>query len=263
MTPDPQEGVQAPEELQEQTVPEVSEVLEVQQPSAAPAGLTEARFTELLDVQKAALLEEFDRKLQSQKDRRIGKLESKVEELLATKEAVESAGGWDQIIDRQQQAEDLETRFNTILDARLSQAPAPQRGWQAEWDAESQKILDGASKLGVSLTTEEYNAALFGKKFATKGDAFAALSQALLRKGRGESIPTAAVIAEGGEVARLPEPKAPKNFRQKFDEARAKGDGSDARKLLDERWAEVDKLAKVERARRVLAQEGVAPEDLT
>ena len=257
------EGAQPTKEPTELAIPQVSEVTEVQQPSVG-GGVSEARLTELLEAQRTALLEDFDRKLQSQKDRRIGKLEGKVDELLATKAAVEAAGGWDQVISQQQYAEDLKAELNAALDARLSQAPASQPdNWRAEWDAESRKIMDAAAKLGVTLSTEEYNAALFGKKFATKGDAYAALNQAVIAKAKGEAIPTAAVATEGGDVARPPEPTTPKPFRQKVNEALAKGKSDEARKLIDDQWAAVDKEAKVAAARRALAEAGVTPQELT
>ena len=61
---------------------------------------------------------------------------------------------------------------------------------------------------------------------------------------------------------RVPEPKTPKNFQQKFAEAKGKNDDKAMRKFLDDQWAEVDKMAKVERVRRTLAESGVSPEDL-
>src|SRR3990167_3174934 len=119
------EGAQPTQEPTELAMPQVSEVTEVQQPSVG-GGVSEERLTELLEAQRTALLEDFDRKLQSQKARRIGKLEGKVDELLATKAAVEAAGGWDQVISQQQYAEDLKAELNAALDARLSQTPASQ-----------------------------------------------------------------------------------------------------------------------------------------
>lgn len=264
-----EEGAQVEEESQELAVPEISTPEpEVQQPSPAPAGVTEERLRELLESQRAALEEAIDRKVQSTKDRRIGKLESRVEELLALRQEVEAAGGWDPVINQQQQAEVLEARLNKILDARLSQAPAsqpardPKVAWQAEWDAESRKILDAASKLGATLSTEEYNAALFGKKFDTKGDAYAALNQAIYRKMAGNSVPTGAVATEGGDVARPPEPKTPKNFRQNLDAARKKGDNAEARRILDAQWASVEKEQAKVAARQSLEQAGIDPKEL-
>ena len=123
--------------------------------------------------------------------------------------------------------------------------------------------MDAAAKLGVTLSTEEYNAALFGKKFATKGDAYAALNQAVIAKAKGEAIPTAAVAIEGGDVARPPEPTTPKPFRQKVNEALAKGKSDEARKLIDDQWAAVDREAKLAAAKRALAEAGVTPQELT
>lgn len=263
------EGAQEAKELKELAVPEVSEApSEVQHPSPAPAGLTEERLQELLEAQRAALEETIERKVQSTKDRRIGKIESKVDELLALRQQVEAAGGWDPIINQREAEDRMDTRLNAILDARLSQTPAsqqaadPKEAWRVEWDAESRKIVDAAKKLGIALTPEEYNAALFGKKFTSKGDAYAALNQALLRKGAGESIPAAAVATEGGDVARQPEPKVPKTFRQQLDSARSRGDEVEARKILDAQWSEVERQAKIEDARRVMADAGITKEEL-
>ena len=256
-------------ELAELAVPEVSVPdVEVERPSVTVSALTERRLQELLEKQQAALVELIDKKFQSTKDRRIGKLESKVDELLALRQEVEAAGGWDPIISQQQQVETIEARLNKILDARLSQAPAsqpaadPKSAWQAEWDAESRKITDAASKLGVRLSPEEYNAALFGKKFETKGDAYAALNQALLRKGAGEAIPAAAVVTEGGDVPRLPEPKAPKDFRQQLDSALVKGDDKAAREALDAEWAKIEKMQALEKAKTMLADSNISPQEL-
>ena len=263
------EGAQAEEESQELAVPEISTPEpEVQQPSPAPAGVTEERLKELLESQRAALEEAIERKVQSTKDRRIGKLESRVEELLALRQEVEAAGGWDPVINQQQQVEALEARLNKILDARLSLAPVSRpaadskAAWQAEWDAESRKVLDAAEKLGVKLSTEEYNAAFFGKKFDTKGDAYAALNQAIYRKMAGNSVPGAAVVTEGGEAPRQPEPKAPKAFRQRLDEARGKGDDKEARRILDEQWKAVEREQAKIAAKAALEQAGISAKEL-
>ena len=264
------EGAQEVLESPELAVPEISEALtEVQQPSPAPAGLTEERLQELLDVQRAALEETIERKVQSTKDRRIGKIESKVDELLALREQVEAAGGWDPIINQRQSEDALDARLNAILDARLPRQPAsqpvpadPKLAWQKEWNAESQKILDAAVQLGVTLTTEEYNAALFGKKFQTAGDAYVALNQAILRKGRGEAIPGAAVVVEGGSLPRQPGPVVPKTFRERLDEAKSRGDDKEARRILNEQWASVESLQAKEEAKRLLQERGLTTDDL-
>ena len=264
------EGAQVEQELEELAAPEVSETEpEVQQPSPAPAGLTEERLQELLVKQQTALEETIERKLQSTKDRRISKIESKVDELLTLREQVEAAGGWDQVINQRKLEDDLETRLSAMLDARIPQAQARQpvanqkEAWRAEWEDESKKITDAAAQLGVKLTPEEYNAALFGKKFETKGDAYAALNRALLQKGAGEAITAAAVVTEGGTVARPKEPEAPKDHQQLYEEAMAKGDEKAARASLDAQWAEIEKMQAKERAKSLLAQSGLTPEDLS
>lgn len=268
MTDDVQEGAPAAEELKELAAPEVSETdVEVQQPSVAESGLTEERVLELLGTQFKALeekIENFSRQAQSVKDRAISKNAKELADIKARLEAV--GGDWGALSQEAEQ-DSLAQRLEQ-LEARISQTAASQRtadpkaAWTAEWSEESQKVLDAAEKLGITLSTEEYNAVFLGRKFKTKGDAYAALNQAMISKAKGEAMPTAAVATEGGEVAQPPERSTPKTFREKFDQAREKGD-TEARKLLDERWAEVDKLTKVERARKLLAKEGVSPEDLS
>ena len=262
------EGTPADLELSAPAVQEVSKAaVEVERPSGTDSALTEKRLAELLDAQKAALEEAIDRKVQSVKDRRFGQIESKLEELLTLRQQVESAGGWDPVIAQKQQ----EDRLEKLIEARISKAAGPaarefaQDSWQKEWAAESQKILDAAKEQGVTLTGDEYAQAMFnnGLAFATKGDAYAALNRVIVSKAKGESTPISVVLPEGGATMRVPEPKTPKNFQQKFAEAKGKSDDKAMRKLLDEQWAEVDKMAKVERVRKTLAESGVSPEDLT
>ena len=261
------EGAQVPEEPQELAAPVVSDVVtEVQQPSPAPEGQTEERLDKLIGA-VATLnekVEKLARQEQSAKDRAISKT---AKELAEVKSRLDAFGGDWNALAQEAEARTLYQRIDT-LEARLSQAPASQRAadtksvWQAEWDAESRKITDAAKQLGIALSPEEYNAALFGKKFDSKGDAYAALNQAIYRKMAGENIPTAAVATEGGDVARQPEPTAPKPFRQQLEDAQKRGDGAAARQILDQKWAEIEKLQAREIAKQALADAGVSPEDL-
>ena len=262
------EGAQEAPESQELAVPEISVATpEVQQPSPAPTGQTEERLEKLIGAVTALneKVEKLSRQEQSAKDRAISKTARELAEVKARLDAF--GGDWNALA-QEAEAQTYQQRLSA-LEARVSQAPAsqpaadPKSAWRAEWDAESQKILDAASRLGVALTPDEYNAAMFGKKFTTKGDAYAALNQALLRKGAGEAIPAAAVVTEGGDVPRVPEPKAPKAFREKLDEARKKGDDKEARRVLDDKWEEVKKDQARDAARRALAEAGISPEELT
>ena len=261
------EGAQEPTEQAELTAPEVSEVKpEVQQPSPATTGQTEERLEKLIGAVSALTekVEKFSRQEQSAKDRAISKT---AKELAEVKARLDAFGGNWEAMTQEAEARTLYQRLDA-LEGRISQAPVrqpvadPREAWQAEWDAESQKILDAAKQLGITLTTEEYNAALFGKKFNSKGDAYVALNQAIIRKGKGEGIPGAAVVTEGGEAPRQPEPQAPKAFRQQLDEARKKGDDKEARRVLDAKWAEVKKIQAREAAKKALEDAGVTPEEL-
>lgn len=261
------EGAQVPEEPQELVAPVVSEeVTEVQQPSPAPEGQNEERLEKLIGA-VATLnekVEKLARQEQSAKDRAISKT---AKELAEVKSRLDAFGGDWNALAQEAEARTLYQRIDT-LEARLSQAPANRpaadnkAAWQAEWDAESRKILDAAKQLGVSLSSEEYNLALFGKKFDSKGDAYAALNQAIYRKMSGNNVPAAAVATEGGEVARPPEPQAPKPFRQQLEDAKKRGDEAGARQVLDQKWAEIEKAQAREIAKQALADAGVSPEDL-
>jgi len=261
------EGAQEAPESQELAVPEISEApAEVQQPSPAPTGQTEERLEKLIGAVTALneKVEKLSRQEQSAKDRAISKTAKELAEVKARLDAF--GGDWNALA-QEAEAQTYQQRL-AALEARISQAPAsqpaadPKSAWRAEWDAESQKILDAASRLGVALTPDEYNAAMFGKKFTTKGDAYAALNQALLRKGAGEAIPAAAVVTEGGDVPRAPEPKTPKTFRQQLDDANKKKDSTEARRILDAKWAEVERGRAREEAKRVLQESGVDPKEL-
>lgn len=245
MTDEVLEGAQPDEEVLLPAVEEVSEPeVEVQPPSVTEAGITEDRLQELLSQQREELEEVVSRSVQSIKDRRIGQLETKVDEALAIKDQVDAAGGWDQFLAQAQQAENLEKRVVDMVQAHLLKAnvsPAqPQKDWRSEWKTESQEILDAAAEDGITVTREEVNQAIFGKNFQTKGEAYAAVNKLIVAKAKGEAIPTAAVTTEGGRVAPTPEPQAPKPFRQQFDELMAAGKADEARALLDAQWEKAD-----------------------
>ena len=243
----------------------VSAGSEVKQPSVS-VGITEERLKELLEAQGKVLEETIERRVQSVKDRRFAQLETRLDESLALKQQVEAAGGWDPYLAQQQQTEAIEKRLEQMIEARISRKPvSTQETWQAEWSAESQKILNAAKERGVELTDGELTQVKFnnGLAYETKGDAYAALNRALLAKAIGDKTPVSVVSAEGGEAPRPPESKTPKTFRQKFDEARKGGNDAEARKLLDAQWVEVERLGRVEAARKTLTAAGVSLEELT
>ena len=253
------ESAPLPEEPQDQPVPAVSEVSEVK-PASAPVGLTEDKLAEILEARFKVQTENLERQFQSIKDRRIGKIESRLDDLVALREQAEKRG-WDTVIADAEQAEVLEARVSKILDARLPSAPvarSPEDDWRAEWAGESKKTLDAAEKLGVRLTTEEYNAALFGKKFNTKADAYAALNAAIIAKAKGEGTPVAAVTVDGGLTAKPPEAKPPTTWKQDYDRALAANDRKKARELLDKRWEDVERQQKLEAARVAAREAGVS-----
>ena len=258
------EGAQPTEELLAPAVSEVSAGVEVKQPSVS-VGITEERLKELLEAQGKVLEETIERRVQSVKDRRFAQLETRLDESLALKQQVEAAGGWDPYLAQQQQTEAIEKRLEQMIEARISRKPvSTQETWQAEWSAESQKILNAAKERGVELTDGELTQVKFnnGLAYETKGDAYAALNRALLAKAIGDKTPVSVVSAEGGEAPRPPEPKTPKTFRQKFDDARKGGNDVEARKLLDAQWVEVERLGRVEAARKSLEAAGVSLEEL-
>lgn len=246
--------------------PAISQVLEVS-PLPVQVGLTEAALQELLNARFAALqeslLEQVERTAQSVKDRRIGKLEKTVEEITALRSQLEAAGGDWSALEKAARDGDLSKRLEA-LEARTSVTPAPSgdEAWKQEWQAESAKVLGAAAKLGVTLSDEEYSAALFGKKFASKGEAYAALQGAIFSKMKGESVAgLAAVASEGGEDIR-PAPGA-KNLRQKVADAKAKGaKPAELQALVDAQWDIVDKESKKDEARRLLAQAGLTAKEL-
>lgn len=266
------EGTPVATEQEELAVPDVSQAeQEVQQPSQAESE-TEDRLTKLLEAQEErfeAMEERLERMAQSAKDRGISK---NAQEISAIRQQLEALGGdWGAL---QQQAE-RETLYNEIeqLKQRISQEPTaparqeadPKSAWQAEWREESQKILDAAAKSGVDLAPEEYNSAMFnnGRPFDSKGDAYAALNQAILAKAKGENISIAAVATEGGDVAKPPAPPAkPKTAAQRFEEAKAAGDYEAMQAIQAERWDNVEKLQKEQSARQALEAAGLTAEDL-
>jgi hypothetical protein len=249
--------------------PNVSEVTpEVQQPSVPAGGITEDRLLELLakdrEELKAELGGEIERGIQSMKDRRFGKLETKVDEALAIKEQVEAAGGWDQFLSQRRQADDMQAMLESMINARIPQtAVSAQERWNDEWATESQKILDNAAKIGIDLTPEEVNTVKFnnGIPFKTKGDAYSALNNAIIAKARGETISIAAVATEGGEVASPPAPPpGPKTFRQELNEAQ--GDAVAERSVLDKKWDEIEKAQRRLAIKAELEAKGISPEEL-
>lgn len=267
MTKEDLESTPVSEELTEPVVPEISDQEPEVEPTSSPEGLTEARLKELLDAQRKALEEEFEERMkrvaQSTKDRRIGKLETKLDELLVAREQGLTL---DDLIKEQSETQTLESRIDAILATKLSQPTrATGETWQEEWARESQKVLDKAKKRGVEVTKEEYNKAMFnnGQPFNSKGDAYAALNDLIVAKAKGESISVSAVATEGGDVASPPPPPAsPKSLAEQFEEAKAKGDYAAMEKIQDQSWEDWEKMRQKEIAKAQLAQSGISPEEL-
>ena len=255
---DPEVVESASPEVQEPVdvkVPEVSGPAEGQ-PTSVPSGLTEEALQKILDDRFTKLAEDLKRDNQSMKDRRIGKLETSVEKLLAVKGLVDQKGGdWEAAISETRESEISERMAN--LESKLLQPPvAVSPDWKQEWQDESKKIVDAAAKLGIALTDDEYNAALFGKKFASKGDAFAALQGALILKTRGESVTPAALANEGGTLPAQPEKL---DFRQTLAKAETTADKT---KVLEAQWDVIGKELKKREVRDALVEKGLTVEDL-
>lgn len=271
------EGAPEATEQEELAVPAVSQAeQEVKPPSVPTDGKTEDRLEKLLQERLDARLEEveerFERMAQSAKDRGISK---NAQEISSIRQQLEALGGGDEAWNVIQQQAEQQTLLNRIaqLEQQVSQGPAQPvqmpsaqgRSWQEEWREDSQKILDAAAKSGVDLAPEEYNSAMFnnGRPFDSKGDAYAALNQAILAKAKGENISIAAVATEGGDVAKPPAPPAkPKTAAQRFEEAKAAGDYEAMQAIQAERWDNVEKLQKEQSARQALDAAGLTAEDL-
>lgn len=268
MTDEVLESTPIEEESPEPVVPEISTPEPEDKPTSVNEGLTEARLNELLAARDEALTEKLSevvsRSVQSQKDRRIGKLETKLDELMAAKEQGLSL---DDLINEQAQAEMLDSRLEAALQAKLQQIQPQPTGesWEQEWARESQKVLDKAQKRGVNITREEYNTAMFnnGVPFQSKGDAYAALNDLLVAKAKGEAISISAVATEGGDVAQPPAPPAPaKSFQEQFNDAKASGDQAKMRELTDKKWEDFEKLRAKEAALAEMKAAGISPEEL-
>ncbi len=269
MTDQVVEGTLSTPEIVEPAVPQVSEVDQgVQLPSVPSVGITEDRIEELLDARLGELKAELDKQAQSAKDRGISANAKQINEILAR---LDQLGGNREALIQEVDQQALLTKIAN-LETQISQRPASptqtadaQSAWQVEWRDDSQKVLDAAAKKGVSLTQDEYNAAMFnnGVPFPSKGDAYAALNQAILAKAKGEAIPIAAVVTEGGETPRPPAPPAqPKTAAQRFEEAKAAGDLTAMQQIQQERWDEVEILQKRAAAEQALSAAGLTAEDL-
>jgi len=268
MTDPVQEGALVATEAEELAVPQVLESeSEVQQPSVSAGGLTEDRINELLEEKLGALNEKLERQAQSAKDRAISAQAKQINDILAR---LDQLGGNREALIQEADQQELLAKISR-LEAQISRPGQPVqtasagKSWQEEWRDDSQKILDAAAKDGVTLTTEEYNSAMFnnGVKFLSKGDAFAALNRAIIAKTKGESIPIAAVATEGGNVARPPAPPAkPKSAAERFEAAKAVGDQKGMEAAQAERWADIEKTQKALIAKQTLEAAGITAEDL-
>jgi len=249
------------------SVGEVSSVAEGQQPSV-PSGITEERVSELLDEKLASfsdaqkeLLEQLaEREVQSKHDRRYGRFETKLDELLNIKSRVEEAdGNWDDILAQIERAEATQN-LESALDAKIQEAltsiqPAPDEAgrtaqrkaeWEMEWAQAVQNIQDRATKDELEIPADALAQVQSGR-YDTKIDAYTALNDLYIAIRTGAEIPVAAALPEGGGGTPPPSndvtPPTSENYdavmKALQDAIRTKGAGSDAARAAK---AEVDKL---------------------
>jgi len=192
--------------------------------------ITEERVSELLDEklsaftesQKALLEQLAEREVQSKHDRRYGRFETKLDEILAIKERVEgSEGSWDEIlaqIERQEGTAQLEA----ALDAKIEQAltsirPATDEAvrtqriaeWNEEWKQAVQNIKDKAAADELEIPAEAIEQ-VQSAKYNTKIEAYTALNDLYIGLKTGTEIPVAAITTEeGGGTPPTSEPKTP------------------------------------------------------
>ena len=263
MTDDLQEGALPADESQELVAPELlEEDAEVQQPSVTEAGITEARLIEVLTERD----EKQARKAQSAKDRAISAQGKTIETILGRLDELDGDRGALLREADQLGAVEATQAWQAGIESRLSDlaVATTKQTWKQEWTEDSQKILDAAAKKGTVLSTEEVNAAFFGQKFASRGDAIVYLNELIDAKKEGAPapVPAAAVLPEGGEVARTPEPVVPQTYRQQFDKAKTEGDTAKMQELIDENWEEQEQFTRAQAAKQTLSDLGMTAEEL-
>lgn len=191
--------------------------------------ITEERVSELLDEKLATFTESqqeilkqiAEREVQSKHDSRYGRFETKLDELLAIKERIETNdGSWDDVlaqIERQEGTAQLEA----TLDAKIEQAltsvrPAMDDGgpkdqriaeWNEEWKQAVQNVTDKAATDELEIPAEALEQVRSGS-FKTKIDAYTALNDLYIAVKTGAEIPAAATqTEEGGDAPPISDPK--------------------------------------------------------
>jgi len=251
------------EELLAPSVSDVSDISDVAETST-PDGLTEERLLELLAANNQKLLDEInsgvveevaERAAQGWKDRRLGKFETQIDELLSIREQVDRDGGdWTGVLadfqarEREEQIyQNLMNRVSRDISARRP-ASDERSAWVQEWQAAIQRTKDKLDGAGVKYDPAELDALTKGAYgSATEArDALADYQVAKLTGAVTSEVSTSAVSIEGGGEA-PPTSEGEKSTEDSFAEAQNKlakavaqsGAGSNAAKQAQ---AEIDAL---------------------
>jgi hypothetical protein len=173
--------------------------------------LLDEKLSAFQQAQKELLEQLAEREVQSKHDRRYGRFESKLDELLAIKERVETAeGNWDDIlaqIERQEATQNLESALDAKIQEALTSirpvmdetAVVTQRKaeWEMEWAQAVQNIQDKATEDGLEIPADALVQVQDGT-YNTKIDAYTALNDLYIAIKTGTEIEVAAVQPEGG-----------------------------------------------------------------
>jgi hypothetical protein len=162
---------------EEQAAPSVSDVSDNTEATPLVSNaITEERVSELLDEKLAKFTESqteilaqlAEREVQSKHDRRYGRFETKLDELLAIKKRVEdSDGAWDDIL-AQIERQEGNAQLEAALDAKIEQAltsvlPPVDEGaiqaqrvaeWNEEWKQAVQNVKDKAAADELEIPAE-------------------------------------------------------------------------------------------------------------
>ena len=251
------EGASTAAELIAPSVGEVSTAVEGQ-PPLVPSGITEERVSELMsealagftESQKEILEQLAEREVQSKHDRRYGRFETKLDEILSIKDRVDKAdGNWDEILATMERQQYVDTS-DAALDAKIEEAltsrqPAPDEAgliaqrkaeWETEWTRAVQNVQDKATEDKLSIPADAIAQVQSGE-YETKIDAYTALNDLYIAVKTGAEIPVAAVQPEGGGETPPASPEETPSEEQ-YDKAmdnlqtviRTKGAGSAAAK---------------------------------
>ena len=198
-------------------MPDVSEPEDVEVTST-PSGVTEERLLELLAANNERLLSDINsgvveevatKAAQQWKDRRLGKYETKMEELMDIFAQVDAEGGRDGVIadfqSRQREDELFERlasrveEVNILPQQRASDANAK---WVAEWQAAVQRTKDKLDGAEVEYDPAELQALTTGQ-FGSATEARDALADYQVAKLTNQPVPvpaSAAAIEGGGDA---------------------------------------------------------------